>query len=307
MQDTFVAPGSYRGAPIPWWAKIGAKLVLSRLPVSHALWSRLNVFRHSYSSGETEQLVRTAEARVAWFRSRTGRVPHTVLELGPGEITTCAPVYKALGVERTIFVDVGDFGTTDVAAYVRVAQAAAERGLLAPDLSDAADRAHVFARCGVTYYVNGLQDLRRLPDASVDLVTSVAVIEHIRRHELELTFGELRRIMKEDGLAWHAIDFQDHLGGKLANLRFAPAVWESHWMSRSGFYTNRASASQVIALLQQSGLEVRIETRSLWPEPPIARRQMARGLRGEWSDEDLHTCSMSVSAQAPPFASGASA
>ncbi len=296
MQDTLVTPGSYRGAPIPWWAKIGAKVVLSRLPVPHALWSKLNVFRHSYSSGESEQLVRSAEARIAWFRARTGRVPHTVLELGPGEITTCAPVYKALGVERTIFVDVGDFGLRDVGAYAEVAAVAARRGLSPPDLTDAADRAQVFARCGVSYYVNGLADLRRLPDACVDLVISVAVIEHIRRHELQPTFAELARIMKGDGLAWHAIDFQDHLGGKLANLRFAPSLWESGWMSRSGFYTNRASASQVIALLRQSGLDVAIEERSLWPSPPIARAQMACDLRGEWRDEDLRICSMRVSA-----------
>jgi SAM-dependent methyltransferase len=225
-------------------------------------------------------------------------VPHTVLELGPGEITTCAPLYKALGVERTIFVDVGDFGATDVAGYARVADASAAHGLSPPDLSGAADRAEVFARCGVTYLVDGIESLRGIPAASVDLVVSVAVIEHIRRHELAPTFAELRRIMKQDGLAWHAVDFQDHLGGRLANLRFSPGLWESGWMSRSGFYTNRASASQVIALLRASGLAVEVERRGRWPEPPIARRQMARDLRAEWSDDDLRTCSMSVSASA---------
>jgi SAM-dependent methyltransferase len=296
MQDTLVAPGSYRGAPIPWWAKIGVKLVLSRLPVPHALWTKLNIFRHSYSSGETEQLVHLAGARIAWFQKRTGRVPHTVLELGPGEITTRAPVYKALGVERTIFVDVGDFGSTDVAAYAAVAAEAAKRGLTPPDLKGAADRAEVFDRCGVTYYTHGFEDLRALAEASVDLVISIAVIEHIRRHELAPTFAELSRIMKDDGLAWHDIDFQDHLGGKLANLRFAPALWESRWMSRSGFYTNRVSASQVVTLLRRSGLDVCIEARSLWPEPPIARRQIAPDLRPEWSDKDLHICSMRVRA-----------
>jgi Methyltransferase domain len=304
MQDTLVAPGSYRGAPIPWWAKIGAKVVLSRLPVPHALWSRLNVFRHSYSSGATEQLVCTTAARIAWFRARTGRVPHTVLELGPGEITTCAPVYKALGVERTIFVDVDDFGTTDVAAYAQVAAAAAAHGLAPPDLRHAANRAEVFDRCGVTYCTSGLADLRALADACADFVISIAVIEHIRRHELRPLFRELRRVMQDNGIAWHAIDFQDHLGGRLANLRFASALWESGWMSRSGFYTNRASASQVISLLRQSGLDVGIEERSLWPEPPIARRQIARDLRAEWSDEDLRICSMRISACASGRAAG---
>jgi hypothetical protein len=71
-------------------------------------------------------------------------------------------------------------------------------------------------------------------------------------------------------------------------------------MSRSGFYTNRASPSQVIALLRQSGLDVAVEERSLWPEPPIARWQMARDLRSTWKDEDLRICSMRVSACASP-------
>jgi SAM-dependent methyltransferase len=296
MQDTLVAPGSYRGAPVPWWVKIGAKLLLSRLPVPHALWSKINIFRHSYSSGEAELLVRAAQARVAWFCRRTGRIPHTILELGPGEITTCAPVYRALGIERTIFVDVGDFGSTDVAAYAKVAAKVEKLGLTPPDLRGAADRAEVFARCGVTYYTHGFDDLRSLPDASIDLVTSIAVIEHIRRCDLAPTFAELSRIMKDDGLAWHAVDFQDHLGGKLDNLRLPPALWESRWMLRSGFYTNRASASHIVALLRQSGLDVCIEERSLWQQPPIGRPRLARDLLSEWSDEDLRICSMRLSA-----------
>lgn len=39
--------------------------------------------------------------------------------MGPGEVTTRAVVNKALGIERTIFVDVGDFGTRDVAQAAR--------------------------------------------------------------------------------------------------------------------------------------------------------------------------------------------
>jgi SAM-dependent methyltransferase len=294
VQDTLVPAGSFRGAPIPWWGKIAAKLVLSRLPVPHSLWSKLNIFRHSYSSGDVEEQVRSVRDRVARFTERTGRLPHTILELGPGEITTCGVVYKALGIERTIFVDVGDFGSLDLAAYLRVAAAAASRGLAAPDLRYAEDRSQVFARCGVEYLVNGLADLQKLPAGSVDLVTSVAVIEHIRLSELAPIFVELRRILKDDGLAWHLIDFQDHLGGKLENLRFSPAVWESHWMSRSGFYTNRVGASRMIELMKDAGFDVEVESRSLWPEPPIAWDKVNRKLRTTWTRDDLRVCSMTV-------------
>lgn len=294
MRETLVSAESIRGAPIPWWGKIGAKVVLSRLPVPHSLWSRLNVFRHSYGSDATGQLVRSICERVARFKQSTGRLPHTVLELGPGEITTCGVVYKALGIERTIYVDVGDFGARDVAAYTRVSEAAARQDLSPPDLSDAADRSEVFHRCGVEYLVNGLDDLRTLPAASVDFATSTAVVEHIRLNELGPTFAELRRILKPDGLARHGIDFQDHLGGKLENLRFSQAIWESRWMSSSGFYTNRVSPSRMIELMQRAGLDVEIESRTIWPEPPITRGKIHRDLREMWTDEDRRTCSMSV-------------
>ena len=130
-----------------------------------------------------------------------------------------------MGVERTIFVDTGDFGSLDPVAYIEVAEAAREQGLAPPDLSDARNRNDIFVRCGVEYHTNGLSALQSLSSRSVDFITSTVVIEHIRRQDLEPTFVELQRITVTDGLGWHTIDFHDHLGGKLANLRFSPAVW----------------------------------------------------------------------------------
>jgi hypothetical protein len=301
MPDTLVPPGSFRGAPLPWWAKIAAKLVISRLPVPHEVWAALNIFRHSYSSGDSDQQLRDVQANLARHQAKAKRLPRTVLELGPGEITTRAVAYRALGIERTIFVDIGDFGTRDVGAYKRVAHAAKEQRLDPPDLDGARDRAEVFERCGVDYHVKGLEALARLPDASVDFVLSVAVVEHIRRHELAPTFAQLRRVMADDALAWHTVDFQDHIGGKLENLRFSATLWESEWMSGSGFYTNRTSASEIVRMLADSGLEVTIEERALWPMPPTTRSRIAPDVGTGWTDEDLHICSISVSAKVPHY------
>ena len=299
MQDTLVEPGSQRGAPIPWWGKIAAKLVLSRLPVPHRVWSQLNIFRHSYGSQNAADQVRAMRARIDWFEARTGRLPRAVLELGPGEVTTRAVVNKALGVERTIFVDVGDFGTREVGEYQRLAEAAREQGLAAPDLASARDREEVFARCGAEYHVEGIASLKRLPSACADFILSEAVIEHIRWHDLAPTFRETRRLLVPGGLAWHAVDFQDHMGGKLENLRFPPALWESRLMSSSGFYTNRASASEVVRLLQAAGFDVEVVARRLWREPPTTRRRIARDLQRVWSEDDLRVSSITLAASVP--------
>lgn len=152
----------------------------------------------------------------------------------------------------------------------------------------------MFARCGVQYLTNGLSDLASMEAGSVDFITSVAVVEHIRLGELARTFAELRRVSSNDSLQWHAIDFHDHLGGGLKNLQFSPEMWEAHWMSSSGFYTNRASASHVLELMQTAGLATEIEERRLWPAPQIARNQIAKGLRDSWTDEDLKVCAVNV-------------
>lgn len=33
---------------MPWWGKIGIKLVLARLPLAYDCWQRLGLFRHGY-------------------------------------------------------------------------------------------------------------------------------------------------------------------------------------------------------------------------------------------------------------------
>jgi hypothetical protein len=294
MPDFVLAPDHCRGAPVPWWLKIAGKVVLSRLPLSHSAFSWLNIFRHSYTSDNPAQQVLALEGRIKWYRARTGRIPDTVLEIGPGENTTCAVVYKSLGVRRVILLDVGDFGTRYAEAYRRVAAAAAKRSLAPPNLDHADSREEIFRRCGGEYHTGGLADLMRLPSACADLVSSLAVVEHIRRRELTPTFTEMRRVMKDDAIACHWVDFQDHLGGRLANLRFSPAIWESEFMARSGFYTNRVSPSQLTAILQNAGLNVEIENRGVWAEPAATRASIAPQLRADWTDEDLRVCSMSL-------------
>ena len=33
---------------IPWWLKIFAKMILSRVPIGYAFWQNLGLFRHGY-------------------------------------------------------------------------------------------------------------------------------------------------------------------------------------------------------------------------------------------------------------------
>jgi hypothetical protein len=104
---------------------------------------------------------------------------------------------------------------------------------------------------------------------------------------------ELHRILKPGGIMSHRIDFKDHLGGGLNNLRFSQRRWESPLFARSGFYTNRLRASEVLAVMQSCGFASRIIKQDTWPGIPIRRERIAREFQ-DLSDDDLRISGMDV-------------
>jgi hypothetical protein len=114
----------------------------------------------------------------------------------------------------------------------------------------------------------------RDPERVDRLHLSHAILQHIKRHEFSATMVELRRIVRSDGGCPHIVDFTDMLGGALNHLRFREAIWESSFMSRSGFYTNRLRHSEMVSLCRQAGFEVRpVEVRQ-WEELPMPKRKL---------------------------------
>ena len=73
------------GVPIPWWSKVGAKIVLSRLPLKHSLWQRLRIFRHGRMD-EPDYVRAIFDRNVSWAALNGKLKGRNVLELGPGNI-----------------------------------------------------------------------------------------------------------------------------------------------------------------------------------------------------------------------------
>jgi len=260
----------------PWWLKIFAKLLLSRLPVSHAQWQRLGLFRHGAMDDVSYPIsVFRSHASRAGIRALDGR---RVLELGPGDSIATAVIAAAHGC-TAVLVDAGDFATRDLSVYRAIAASLAADGLAAPDLSEVESLEEVLERCGAEYLTNGLESLASVDDSSVDLIFSQAVLEHIRLDEFEPTLLHLSRILASDGIASHRVDLRDHLGGSLNNLRFSPRLWESNFFARSGFYTNRLGIEELRAIFERTHGHVTIAAQSTWEAPPLARRRMHRSFR----------------------------
>lgn len=285
-------PVAYWRTIMPWWAKIAGKLVLSRLPFSGRIWQRLGLFSPGF--------MLDPDYAIAVFRRHHQRAGNPApgfryLELGPGDSLATAAVAWAHGASGGWLIDAGAYAARDIALYQplfrRLAEMRNEQALPrdAADLQGCRSIDDMLRLTGCTYREDGLTGLRDVPPDSIDLVLSQATLEHVPRTEFAATMIELHRVVKPGAVASHQIDFKDHLGGSLNNLRFTDQTWERPGFApRSGFYTNRLRLSEVIAAMQAAGFTVDIRERLRWDAIPLPREQLAPQFQS-LSDDDLRT------------------
>jgi SAM-dependent methyltransferase len=274
--------GRRQGRAVPWWVKLPAKVVLARVPVSYRRRRAMTVFRHG-KMDETSYARRVFERHVG----RCGPLPADWVgcELGPGDSVLGGLLAAAGGAARTYLCDVGAFASTDIDLYRRVATDLRAEGLPAPSLASCTTLDDVLRACRITYLTDGLAGLRRVPDGSIDACWSHAVLEHVRRRDIDETFGELARVTAPAGVHSHRVDLRDHFQGDRQNLRFGERLWESSLLSRSGFYTNRVQWRPMLAALARAGFDIEVAQVDRWAHPPIDRARLAPMFRDLPADE----------------------
>ena len=272
-------------ARVPWWGKIGAKLILARLPVNYKVWKRLHLFEYgdmeepSYAHGVFRKHFDAARSR----RTFNGFVG---LELGPGDSLLSAMIAHAYGASAYHLVDVGAFAQADAKRYGAMADFLAAQGLPTIKGDNVTSTETILTACQATYGTSGLSSLRAIPDKSVDFAWSHTVLQHVRRAEFIDTLKELHRLLRPDSISSHWVDLQDCLGGALNNLRFSEPVWESSVMAESGFYTNRIRCSEMLALFRIAGFAPEVIAVKRWDRLPTPRAKLWGPFKA-LSDEDL--------------------
>lgn len=272
---------------LPWWAKIGAKVVLSRLPVSARTWQSLGLF----SPGGMED----ADYACQVFESHleaAGPLPEgfTYLELGPGDSLATAIIARANGASAGYLIDAGAYASRALDTYRRLIARLEAEGKADAVLEFRHCRTveEILEAAGCTYWQDGLAALGRVADDSVDFIFSQAALEHVPLGEFADTCRELHRIQRQTGAGSHRIDFQDHLGGSLNSLRFSGTLWEADWFApRSGFYTNRLRFSEILRHFRAVGFEVDVRSIRCWDEMPLAPAKLDPAFRGLAEDDLL--------------------
>ncbi len=282
---------------VPWWLKIILKIILSRLPIKYSRWSRLSIFRHG-SMDDPEYAYRVAEKHYNRASKLLGD-KFVCMEIGPGDSLLASLCMSAFGASKIYMVDVEDFAVKDVKLYYEMFKFidSSSEFELSDDfrfniLGDQSDKENVnspnaiISNLNAHYLTDGIRSLKSIADNSIDFIWSHAVLEHISYSEFDKYFIELYRILKFGGISSHRVDLKDHLSGGLKNLFFSDVVWESNFMSSSGFYTNRIRYSDMIRRFSNVGFDVEVTNIDNWDVLPDRKSFMVKKF-SNLSDSEL--------------------
>jgi hypothetical protein len=153
--------------------------------------------------------------------------------------------------------------------------------------------------CCIQYVAPGDAAATALPPKSIDFHTSYTVLEHIQPDVLKKILVEGNRIMRDNGLFIHGIDYSDHFAhsdktmSPINFLRFSDEQWERYAGNRY-MYMNRLRHDDFLELFQSVGHRIltnqpTIDARSL-ELLKAATFPLSERFRGT-SKEILATCS----------------
>lgn len=144
-----------------------------------------------------------------------------------------------------------------------------------------------------------------MPDASIDVVTSRAVLEHIAPGVIADIFAESIRLLKPSGLACHFIDNSDHWEhrdkgiSRVNFLKFSDASFRWTCFHPQN-YQNRLRHSEYVDMLSRCGLHILRDEREIDEKALSAIRTLRISKRfRQFAPTDLVTISSYLLAQKP--------
>ncbi len=133
----------------------------------------------------------------------------------------------------------------------------------------------------VDYHAPGDASDTGLPDASVDVVFSNNVLEHIPAPVLEACFREAYRILKPGGIVYHSVNCGDHYAysdpeiDQVNYLQYSEAAWR-RW-DNEFLYQNRLRAFAFTDMARDAGFAIALDI----PNTTEDRLHSVRRMRAE--------------------------
>ena len=218
-----------------WFLKIIIKIIISRLNISYKIWKKIKIFRH----GNMENFEYSRKIFESHFRdmNKIRRIKNPkIMEIGPGDSLFSMIYSRKYSSEKFYFIDVDNFANKNIKLYDQLQEELEKENFFSVKLKkDFKNFDDVLNFYNAKYLISGIESLSKIKDNSIDYIFSHSVMEHVRKDELNILIKEMYRILKPNGVISHNINYKDHLGESLNNLRFSEKIWESDFFAKSGF------------------------------------------------------------------------
>jgi len=257
-----------------WKVKVAIQFVLSKIPFGEQVNFYLQNMNNSHSLQNTESRIMTLINEIIAIKPQFNFSSLVVVEIGTGWDSINALVLYALGVKTCYTYDHVAHVRFKLAMMVveaiknKIPEISALTSISEEHLyekidkiSGAASLKDLFSKAGIIYNAPGDASKTGLPDHSVDIVYSYAVLEHVAPAVISEFDKEAKRILKKDGLVFHVIGLHDHYTGigkgitKVNFLQYSERVW-SFFIYNKIAYHNRLREKTFIELFKKSGAKV---------------------------------------------------
>ena len=222
-----------------------------------------------------------------------------VLEIGPGYTLACGIALVCEGAARYVAVDMFPILSRSPTLYARLRRLLADRS--------GGDGGRALARFDALVGLSGEEvalagpelevhcpvdaACMPFPDASFDVVLSLACFEHLR--DPAGVARECRRVLAPGGVGLHQVDMRDHRDFAAPHefLVYEDDEWSEMFRTEPFAYTNRLRQGEVLEVFRAAGhKEVELSVALRRPVPPDLRLRLASSFRG-MSDEELSALS----------------
>jgi SAM-dependent methyltransferase len=259
---------------MPWKLKAYVLAVLAHLPGGPALYGAVQNVRAARAQNADELLGRALDS-LALYREAGGQFPAgDCLEVGTGWCPWLPLLLRVSGAGRVLTLDLNRWMSHATAiATTRALHERADRSAVALDLDPSELRAQLAPLLAAPTLDSWLEagrleyrspaDARTvaLPSASISVVFSSNVLEHVSAADLPPLHREMRRLLRPGGLAVHRFNPQDHFAGgdpsiTGANfLQFSPREWQA--LGGTGLAPhNRLRCVQHARLVREAGFDM---------------------------------------------------
>ena len=260
---------------VDWKAKVAVQFCLAHVPGGERLNYALQTLRKSRSREKTQARVVKLAEMIALVRRFVELDGASVVEVGTGWDAINAIMLSLLGANTVYTFDhVRHVRRAEVAKTIEAIQDSLDEIAVATSvpvptlrkrvrlMASASSLDSLFQSAGIAYRAPGDAAQTALPDASVDLFYSYAVLEHVPDEVVGALTRESRRVLKRDGVAFHAIGEHDHYVdfdatiSKVNFLQYPEWAWKL-FVKNGISYHNRMREKQFLDLFTSHGAHVR--------------------------------------------------